>query len=59
MAKTILEVSQGISALIEDLLEIKENVSDEVLKHLDDMEQFLEYAIDAADKAEEAKAKAH
>jgi predicted RNA-binding protein with RPS1 domain len=59
MDKTISEVSQGISALIEDLLEIKENVSDEVLKHLDDMEQFLEYAIDAADKAEAAKAKAH
>jgi hypothetical protein len=57
--KTINEVSQGISALIEDLLEIKENVSDEVLKHLDDMEQFLEYAIDAGDKAEAAKAKAH
>jgi hypothetical protein len=57
--KTINEVSRGISALIEDLLEIKENVSDEVFEHLDAMEAFLEYAIDAADKAEAAKAKAH
>jgi hypothetical protein len=57
--KTINELSQGISALIEDLLEIKENVSDEVFEHLDAMEAFLEYAIDAADKAEAAKAKAH
>jgi hypothetical protein len=57
--KTINEVSQGISALIEDLLEIKENVSDEVLKRLDAMQAFMEYAIDEADKAEEEKAKAH
>lgn len=57
--KTIDEVSQGISALIEDLLEIKENVSDEVYEHLEAMEAYLEYAIDAADKAKAAKAKAH
>lgn len=57
--KTINEISQGISSLIEELLEIKENVSDEVHEHLEAMEAFLEYAIDAADKAEAAKAKAH
>jgi hypothetical protein len=57
--KTINEVSQGISALIEDLLEIKENVSDEVHERLDAMQAFMEYAIDEADKAEAAKAKAH
>jgi hypothetical protein len=57
--KTINDISLGITSLIEDLLEIKENVSDEVFEHLDAMEAFLEYAIDAADKAEAAKAKAH
>ncbi len=57
--KTINDISLGITSLIEDLLEIKENVSDEVHKHLEDMEQFLQYAIDCADKAEAAKAKAH
>jgi hypothetical protein len=58
--KTIEQLSQDISALIDDLRRIKEDgVSDEVHEHLEAMEAFLEYAIDSADKAEAAKAKAH
>jgi hypothetical protein len=58
--KTIDEISVGISALIEQIHHIKESgISDEVHEHLDAMEAYLEYAIDCADKAEEAKAKVH
>jgi hypothetical protein len=58
--KTINEISQGISALIEDLLEIKESgLSDDQYERVEAIEAFLEYAIDKADEFEAAKAKAH
>jgi hypothetical protein len=57
--KTIEQLSQSVSAVIEDILELKETVSDEVHEHLDAMEAFLEYALEAADRAESAKSKAH